>query len=202
MVHPLWDIYFPNFAEWCGKYHRSGNPLFIPEAIRDSVIPFYAFGQCDAMGFSPFAIDDSTPPRVAGEPPSPQADFRQCYSVLSGLAPLILENQGKGKMVGVLLDETNQTQKIQLDGYTLKVSHDYTWGGSRNLHPSPWPRRGQRTCLTPHSRGWSAVASRCSRRVWRTWRPCSSRRRWPTPEASAWWCPLRTPRTCSTGSAQ
>jgi len=25
------DIYFPNVAEWCVKYHRSGNPLFIPE---------------------------------------------------------------------------------------------------------------------------------------------------------------------------
>ena len=27
------DIYFPNFSEWCQKYHRPGNPLFIPEAV-------------------------------------------------------------------------------------------------------------------------------------------------------------------------
>ena len=41
------DIYFPNFVEWCKKYHRSGNPLFIPEAGRggDSAAnAFYAFG--------------------------------------------------------------------------------------------------------------------------------------------------------------
>jgi beta-galactosidase GanA len=25
------DIYFRNFSEWCAKYDRSGNPLFIPE---------------------------------------------------------------------------------------------------------------------------------------------------------------------------
>jgi beta-galactosidase GanA len=48
------DIYFPNFAEWCRKYHRSGNPLFIPEAILgplSAVNVFYAVGQHDAIGF-------------------------------------------------------------------------------------------------------------------------------------------------------
>ena len=42
----------------------------------------------------------------------------------------------------MLLDETNQTQKIRPGNFTLKVSHDYTWGGSRSPHPSPWPRVG------------------------------------------------------------
>jgi hypothetical protein len=136
------DIYFPNFTEWCDKYHRSGNPLFIPEALRDTANPFYAFGQCDAMGFSPFAIDD--PPAVPGpnELPAQQPDFGRCYGVLSQIAPLILENEGKGTMAGVVLDETNQTKKIHLGGFTLNVAHDYTWNGSRNPHPSPWPRFG------------------------------------------------------------
>jgi len=129
------DIYFPNFAEWCGKYHRSGNPLFIPEAIRDTANPFYAFGQCDAMGFSPFAIEDPASS-------APRPDFGRCYDVLSQLAPVILQNQGKGTMAGVLLDETNQTQKIHLGNFTLNVSHDYTWAGSRDPHPGPWPRFG------------------------------------------------------------
>lgn len=136
------DIYFPNFAEWCGKYQRSGNPLFIPEAIRDTATPFYAFGQCDAMGFSPFAIDDPPPVPGANESSAQRPDFGRCYEVLSQLAPLILENQGKGTMAGVLLDETNQTQKICLGSFTLNVSHDYTWSGSRSPHPNPWPRFG------------------------------------------------------------
>ena len=25
------DLYDPNFAEWCKRYHRDGNPLFMPE---------------------------------------------------------------------------------------------------------------------------------------------------------------------------
>ena len=54
------DIYFSNFAEWCRKYHRSGNPLFIPEIAPsplNSVQAFYAIGQHDAIGFSPFSIE-------------------------------------------------------------------------------------------------------------------------------------------------
>jgi hypothetical protein len=136
------DIYFPNFTEWCDKYHRSGNPLFIPEALRDTANPFYAFGQDDALGFSPFGIDD--PPAMSGanEMMMPRPRLEDCYAVLSQLAPLILENQGKGTMAGVLLDETNQAQKIRLGRYVLNISHDYIWNGSRDPHPSPWPRFG------------------------------------------------------------
>jgi hypothetical protein len=94
------------------------------------------------MGFSPFAIDDPPPVPGANESLAQRPDFGRCYEVLSQLAPLILENQGKGTMAGVLLDETNQTQKICLGSFTLNVSHDYTWSGSLSPHPNPWPRFG------------------------------------------------------------
>ena len=50
------DIYFDNFAEWAQKYNRSGNPLFIPEALANSAPQnvVYVFGQQQAFGFSPF----------------------------------------------------------------------------------------------------------------------------------------------------
>ena len=54
------DIYFPNFAEWCRRYQQSGNPLFIPEALRSpdaTANAFYVFGQHDAIGFCPFGIE-------------------------------------------------------------------------------------------------------------------------------------------------
>jgi beta-galactosidase GanA len=132
------DIYFPNFAEWCQKYHRCGNPLFIPEAIRggDSAANvFYALGQHDAIGFCPFSIESIDDP---GNSP-----LAKSYEVLSQLAPLILENQGKGTMAGVLLDKDNHAQQIQLGGYTLNVSHDYTWVWSSGARESKqWPRVG------------------------------------------------------------
>lgn len=132
------DIYFPNFAEWCQKYHRCGNPLFIPEAVRsnDSAVNvFYAVGQHDAIGFCPFSIESISDPE--------NNPIAKSYEVLSQLAPLILENQGKGTMAGVLLDKDNQTQQIQLGGYTLNVSHDYTWAWSSGARESrQWPRVG------------------------------------------------------------
>jgi len=132
------DIYFPNFAEWCQKYQRCGNPLFIPEAVRGSesaVNVFYAVGQHDAIGFCPFSIESISDPE--------NNPIAKSYEVLSQLAPLILENQGKGTMAGVLLDRDNQTQQIQLGGYALNVSHDYTWAwssGPKEL--KQWPRVG------------------------------------------------------------
>jgi len=132
------DIYFPNFAEWCQKYQRCGNPLFIPEAVRGSesaVNVFYAVGQHDAIGFCPFSIESVSDPE--------NNPIAKSYEVLSQLAPLILENQGKGTMTGVLLDKDNQTQQIQLGNYVLNVSHDYTWAWSSGAKESKqWPRVG------------------------------------------------------------
>lgn len=54
------DIYFHNFVEWLEKFDRSGNPVFIPEVGNGAENPanaFYAIGQHNAMGFSPFAIE-------------------------------------------------------------------------------------------------------------------------------------------------
>lgn len=116
------DIYFPNFTEWCQKYHRSGNPLFIPEVGRGSENPvnaFYAIGGHDAMGFSPFAIEGIV---------RPDCELAQAYDVLSQLSPLILENQGKDTIGGVVVDVDNPTQEVKLGGWTLNVKLDAGWG--------------------------------------------------------------------------
>jgi len=133
------DIYFANFAEWCEKYHCSGGPLFIPEAKPDAANLFYAIGQCDAMGFSPFGIEDEFP----GSHPDNATAFDKSYEVLSELSPLILENEGKRTMAGVWLDESNRTQTVRLGNYTLNVAHDYTWPYSSGFHQTnAWPRFG------------------------------------------------------------
>jgi beta-galactosidase GanA len=132
------DIYFPNFAEWCRKYHRSGNLLFIPEAGRGSegaVNVFYALGQHDALGFCPFSIESTNNPE--------REPLARSYDILAQLTPLILENQGKGLMAGVLLEKDHPTEEVTLGAYTLKVSHDYTWGWSSGPGDSDqWPRTG------------------------------------------------------------
>jgi len=131
------DIYFPNFAEWCQKYHRSGNTLFIPETGQGNtgaVNIYYAMGQHDAMGYCPFSIEsgeDSDKNPLAGS-----------YAVISQLAPLILENQGRNKMRGVLVDEENPEQRVTLGDYTFVCSHEYTSKWTHRAPGDAWPRKG------------------------------------------------------------
>ncbi len=125
------DVYLPNFAEWCGRFHRSWNPLFVPESRGDAggaANAFYAIGQHDAIGYSPFGIDNSgrlvalrpdgtqQPPANIENMPLPRA-----YAILSQLSPLILEHQGKGEMAAVSLNRDKPEQTIELGNYKLNV---------------------------------------------------------------------------------
>jgi len=130
------DIYFPNFEEWCIKYQRSGNPLFIPEAAGGrlaAVNVLYAIGNHDAIGFCPFSIESTNDPE--------NNPLTQSYDIMSQLSPLILQNQGKGRMAGVLVDGENQEKRIKLGDYTFVCTHEYTskWT-SRSIDEDPWPR--------------------------------------------------------------
>ena len=109
------DIYATNFTEWCAWYHRSGNPLFIPETrggAQGAANAFYAFGQHDAIGYSPFGIDGFA---------DPEGEIAKSYELLSQVAPLVLEYQGKGAMAGVVLDKDRNTKKLRLGDYTLDI---------------------------------------------------------------------------------
>ena len=115
------DIYFQNFVEWCRKYHQSGNPLFIPEAIlgpSSAVNAFYAVGQHDAIGFSPFSIESVAEPT--------RSSLAGGYDLLAQLAPLILVHQGKNEMAGFLPEgpEQRAPQQMRLGGYTLNVTYE------------------------------------------------------------------------------
>ncbi|MEJ0060107.1 MAG: DUF5597 domain-containing protein [Terricaulis sp.] len=122
------DIYFPNFTEWLDHYDRDGNAIFIPEANRAGAAEaganaFFAFGEHDAMGFSPFSIDSI----------GANNDLGAAYATLAELSPLILEHQGKGTMAGARapvafdggVDETPRA--IVLGDYTLTVTTIDPW---------------------------------------------------------------------------
>jgi hypothetical protein len=108
------DIYYGSFPAWCGKYTQSDNPLFIPEARNDPQAAgnaFLAFGNYNAIGFSPFAIDG----------PANQ-DLAQAYATLKELSPILLDAQTKGAAKAVLLDgTTNAAQLVSVGNYDLNV---------------------------------------------------------------------------------
>jgi hypothetical protein len=121
------DIYMPDFEWICARYHRNGNPLFIPETRGGGVGAarvFWSTGRYDAMGFSPFGIDSSAP--------ADTGPLSQSYATLSQLAPLILQNQGGDRMTGLLVTTNQPEQSVALGDYVIEAR---LGGGRRGPAP-------------------------------------------------------------------
>ena len=115
------DIYFQNFAEWCRKYDRPANAFFIPEAGAFPMVAvnmLYAVGQHNAIGVSPFAIESIQDPVAA--------QLSSAYDLLRQLSPVILANQGRNAMAGLLSEgpEQRAPQRLILNGCALNVTFD------------------------------------------------------------------------------
>jgi hypothetical protein len=109
------DIYLPDFAAICASYMRSGNPLFIPEAAlgpESAANVFHALGRPNAIGFSPFAIED----RTAKDPLAP------AYSLLGAMAPLILQAQAAGTIAGFTQGK-NDIDRAHIGNYHFEVRY-------------------------------------------------------------------------------
>lgn len=132
------DIYFPNFGEIAGRYSRPDNVLFIPEAnqagrAESPSEALLAFGRYEAIGFSPFSIENATGPGAEA--------LGEAYGLIEQLAPLILAARGKGEMTGFrprvnyegVVDDAPQT--VTLAGYRISASFLDTWA----------PAAGQKT---------------------------------------------------------
>lgn len=116
------DIYFPNFEHWTGLYHRMGNPLMIPEALRSndaSVNALYAFGQHQALGFSPFGIESIE----AG----PRDLLRQSYDLVRQLTPLLARTVGPEATRGFLPPAPGAQRaphRVRLNGIVMNVTYE------------------------------------------------------------------------------
>jgi beta-galactosidase GanA len=110
------DIYIDEFTWVCNEFTRSGNPLFIPETRGGEVgaaTAFYAFGEYSAGCFAPFGIDN-----VMYETKDP---LDESYALLRKMSSVILENQGKGTMRGILLDERSPILRFELGNYIIEA---------------------------------------------------------------------------------
>ncbi len=115
------DIYFANFSEWADRYTRSGNPLFIPEALRSNdaaVNNLYTFGARSGFGFAPFGIES------IGEPAA--SLLRASNDLVRQLTPLITAHQGQGTMTALLPPGPDQRapHAISLGGLTLNATYE------------------------------------------------------------------------------
>lgn len=136
-VHDIWrigapsvdikapDIYLPAFKEIAALYHHSWNPLFVPESFTGdagTANAFYAIGQHNAIGYSPFGID-------AKESAAGNAVIAKAYHVLAQLSPDILAAQTQNAVRAVALSGKDSVQSLELGGYRLLVTLRKSWSG-------------------------------------------------------------------------
>jgi beta-galactosidase GanA len=117
------DIYAANFQDWCRKYTERGNPLFIPEMNGEGDGPrnvFVAIGDYSAMGTSPFAVDSIENGKDSA--------LARSYGIIRQIAPLVLQQQGTGRMAGFSLDKSHPTVTRELGDYQLQISLDEIFG--------------------------------------------------------------------------
>lgn len=120
------DLYERDFEEWCQRYHRDGNPLYMPEAeggTTGAANVFYALGQEAGIGFSPYAIDDWS---------TDNTPLGKSYRAIAEVMPLLLEDQAKGDDRGFVLGPdaviNGPKADFTMNGYTLHVTLDGGFG--------------------------------------------------------------------------
>ena len=154
------DIYDTGFKSWCAQYamplrpqdgerSTSGrllptgrknvkNRLFIPESRcceNSGVRALYAFGEHQAIGFSPFAIDQASPKETES--------VSRAYSLLRQVFKLPSSGGGGGGSWGLLFDQTDRERIINDGNVVMTCRHYFTlpWD-PRATDGTTWPEGG------------------------------------------------------------
>ena len=156
------DIYDTGFKSWCAQYAmplrpqdggKIKNRLFIPESRcceNSGVRALYAFGEHQALGFSPFAIDQASEKETES--------VTQAYGLIKQLAvanscvPSVASGKAESSLFtihsslktwGLLFDQEDRERIIDNDGVVMTCRHYFTlpWD-PRATDGSTWPEGG------------------------------------------------------------
>ena len=137
------DIYDTGFKSWCAQYamplrpqdgRKVNNRLFIPESRcceNSGVRALYAFGEHQALGFSPFAIDQASPKEAE--------TVTKAYSLLRQVSNI----KQTLNTWGLLFDQEDKERIINDKGVVMTCRHYFTlpWD-PRATDGSTWPEGG------------------------------------------------------------
>jgi len=114
------DIYGADFKDQVNNFHRTDNPLFIPETNTTEGPATWVFAEHDAICFSPFGID------------SRGSVMAREYALLNQLMPVITQYQGTGKMSGIYKHRGDSTTGREfILNSNVKVTVNYQRGFQR-----------------------------------------------------------------------
>jgi hypothetical protein len=136
------DIYDTGFKSWASQYAmplrpqdggKVKNRLFIPESRcceNSGVRALYAFGEYQALGFSPFAIDQASPKETES--------ITQAYNLLRQVFNVKHQNTW-----GLLFDQEDSERIIDDEGVVMTCRHYFTlpWD-PRATDGSAWTEGG------------------------------------------------------------
>lgn len=142
------DIYDTGFKSWASQYAMPSRPqdggkvknrLFIPESrccANSGVRALYAFGEHQALGFSPFAIDQASP-KETGSVTQAYHLLREIFSLTSHHSLLATQSWG------LLFDQEDRERIIDDNGVLITCRHYFTlpWD-ARATDGSTWPEGG------------------------------------------------------------
>ena len=128
------DIYDTGFKGWADQYALPNNRLFIPESRcceNSGARALYAFGEHNAIGFSPFAIDQA--------PEHETQSIIRAYELLNQLHSI----KKVISSYGLLFDQEDKERIITEKNMVITCRHYYTlpWD-SRATDGSTWPEGG------------------------------------------------------------
>ena len=141
------DIYDTGFKSWCAQYAMPLRPqdggevknrLFIPESRcceNSGVRALYAFGEHQALGFSPFAIDQASPKETES--------VTKAYALLRQVFNLPSLGRVGGGSWGLLFDQEDRERIIDDEGIVMTCRHYFTlpWD-PRATNGTIWPEGG------------------------------------------------------------
>ncbi len=128
------DFYTPDFELWNDLYVRQNNPLFVPEHRFGNTVgakALFAIGHYEAIGFSPFGIENNVNSELAG-----------AYNLIEQLHPLIAKNFGQNKIEGILLDRDKVLSTVVLGDYEFSFKNSYTLGWEAGATKDVWDSGG------------------------------------------------------------
>ncbi len=135
------DFYTPLFKHWNDLYVRQGNPLFIPEHRFDNTVAakaLYAIGHYEAMGFSPFSIEQVPGTSFTAK----EEKLAKVYDIINQIKPLLDIHRGQNRIQGVLLDKEVNESTFELGDYEFTARHTYTYGWEPGSGSDEWEPAG------------------------------------------------------------
>ena len=142
------DIYDTGFKSWCAQYALPNSRLFIPESRcceNSGVRALYTFGEHQAIGFSPFAIDEASPKETESVTQSYNL-LRQVFNLPSlgkATGRRVSGNGAGGGSWGLLFDQEDRERIINDDNVIMTCRHYFTlpWD-PRATDGTTWPEGG------------------------------------------------------------